>query len=186
EIPPHLRSKINIGSLVKIPFSHGLQLGFVVGFTNKKPVKKIKKIQVILEEKPQFSSVMFELCRWMSNYYLAPLSNCIKHIIKPGGAGAIIILVKLTQSKKRCFEKLSKKAFLQRKIVEIISNKGKPVKITRLQKLLSRKNLFNSFIGRSTSTLARVNLFATITSPNSAIDPAIIFNYLFFLLRFFI
>ncbi|MBU2598920.1 MAG: primosomal protein N' [Actinobacteria bacterium] len=146
EIPPHLRSKINIGSLVKIPFSHGLQLGFVVGFTNKKPVKKIKKIQVILEEKPQFSPVMFELCRWMSNYYLAPLSNCIKHIIKPGGAGAIITLVKLTQSKKRCFDKLSKKAFLQRKIVEIISNKGKPVKITRLQKLLSRKNLFNSVI----------------------------------------
>lgn len=146
EIPPHLRSEINIGSLVKIPFSHGLQLGFVVGFTNKKPVKKIKKIQAILEKKPQFSPVMFELCRWMSNYYLAPLSSCIKHIIKPGGASAIIILVKLTQSKKRCFEKLSKKAFLQRKIVEIISDKGKPVKITRLQKLLSRKNLFNSVI----------------------------------------
>jgi len=146
EIPPHLRSKINIGSLVKIPFSYGLQLGYVIGFTDRKPVKKIKKIQAILEEKPQFFPVMFELCRWMSNYYLAPLSNCIKHIVTPGGAGTIITLIKLIQSKKRCFEKLSKRAFLQRKIIEIISSKGKPVKITTIQKLLSRKNLFNFII----------------------------------------
>jgi len=143
-IPSNLKDKLRVGSLVKIPFSHSLRVGFVVGFTTKKPVKRLKKVRTILDEKPQFSLTMLKLCKWMSNYYLAPLSRCIKHIIPPGSIEATVTFVKLVKDKKNCLEKLSKNAFLQRKVIKILPENKDPVKIAKLQKLLFRKNIFNT------------------------------------------
>lgn len=146
EIPSYLKNKIKIGSLVKIPFSRSIQVGYVIGFTTEKPVKNIKKIQAILEEKPQFFQIMLELCKWMSDYYLAPLLRCVKHIIPPGGVSTVITYVKLIKDIKTCLEKLSKRAFLQRRIIETLSKNKDMVKISKLQRLLSNRNLSNTLL----------------------------------------
>ena len=82
-IPPQFLSQIKIGSLVQIPF-HGRKLeGIVVDFHKSQQgieKEKIKTIANILE-RSVIDETHLKLSKWMSEYYLAPLSLCLFEMV---------------------------------------------------------------------------------------------------------
>jgi len=49
--------------------------GIVVGLTDRAAVPETRDIEEIVDAEPVLSPVQIELARWISSYYLAPLSS---------------------------------------------------------------------------------------------------------------
>lgn len=70
-IPDEMRTKIQVGQAVSVPFGRqGGVNAFIVGFGDYLPEGiKAKKISKILDEKPLFSLEYLKLLEWVANYY---------------------------------------------------------------------------------------------------------------------
>ncbi len=76
EIPKSLNVKT--GQLVSIPFGKRNPQGIVIGFQNQiDPAIKTKPIASIILEQPILLPYQIDLLKWMTNYYLAPMANCL-------------------------------------------------------------------------------------------------------------
>ncbi|MCC7300704.1 MAG: primosomal protein N', partial [Verrucomicrobia bacterium] len=80
-IPEPLRSRIEIGSRVEVPFRSRMVTGFVVGFADKSAFDDLKPISNVLGEKSLVNETVMELARWMSFYYLAPFETCVRTLL---------------------------------------------------------------------------------------------------------
>ena len=82
-IDDELGKTLSIGSVVSIPFGNRNAFGFVLGFPVKSNVDllKLKSITEILVLKPLFDESMFQLLKWVSDYYCHPLGEVISTAI---------------------------------------------------------------------------------------------------------
>ncbi|HEX21117.1 MAG TPA: DEAD/DEAH box helicase, partial [Actinobacteria bacterium] len=83
-IPKKLKPYITIGSTIIVPFTNRRLIGYVikVNVVGRRP--RLKEIIDVLDEPPVISPKMMQLFYWMSDYYLSPLSECIKLALPPG------------------------------------------------------------------------------------------------------
>jgi primosomal protein N' (replication factor Y) len=84
EVPGDLAADVQVGSMVLVPFSDRLSLGYVVGLPARADVSRIKKISRVLDEPPLFDFDSQRLCRWIAGHYLCPLSQAFKLVMPPG------------------------------------------------------------------------------------------------------
>ena len=65
---------------VRVPFKNREVQGFVVGFRKDKPegLNEIRQVLEVLDPEPLIREDIFELCRWIADYYLAPLGEVLK------------------------------------------------------------------------------------------------------------
>lgn len=80
-IPRELEKEIKIGQIVEIPFGKRNPLGLVFKVHNQKPEVTTKPISKIILNNPLLLPYQIELVSWMSNYYLAPMVNCLEVMI---------------------------------------------------------------------------------------------------------
>jgi len=83
-VPPSLKDKAKIGSQILIPFGSRKDIGYIVGFTEKTDVKKIKDIIDVTSEYPLFSKESVDLAKWLSEYYLSFFINALRAVMPPG------------------------------------------------------------------------------------------------------
>jgi primosomal protein N' (replication factor Y) len=84
-IPRELRGLITPGQVVQVPFGRGAQLGVVMGLSETAPADvTVKPLGEPMTEGPALTPEQLELALWMSRYYLAPLSECVRLILPPG------------------------------------------------------------------------------------------------------
>ena len=83
-IPVELDERLDIGSLVLVPFGQGLSLGFVVGFPLGADTPRVKPIAQVLDEPPLFDFDTQRLCRWIASHYLSSLSQAFRLVLPPG------------------------------------------------------------------------------------------------------
>ncbi len=78
EIPKGL--DVKIGQLVEVPFGNRRPTGIVVSKDErlKTNAKNIRPISKILLNRPILLPYQIELLKWMANYYLAPMVNCLE------------------------------------------------------------------------------------------------------------
>ncbi|MCL6471603.1 MAG: primosomal protein N' [Firmicutes bacterium] len=95
-IPTKLASKIDLGSVVLVPFGRTKQVGYVVGFADTSEVSELAPIESVINERPVFDERMIELSRWIAGYYLSTLSEALKLAIPPGRGTKVIQLVRTT------------------------------------------------------------------------------------------
>src|SRR5690606_17401707 len=71
-VPDHMRSWIEIGSRVAVPFGPRLIQGFVVDLpeTPDIDISKLREIDHILDIQPPLTEELVRLARWMSERYL--------------------------------------------------------------------------------------------------------------------
>lgn len=69
KIPANLRSKLQPGMRVSVPFGHREVTGTMVGWVAKPDVAKLRPISRLLDEEPLLDSSMVELARWMADLY---------------------------------------------------------------------------------------------------------------------
>ncbi|HEX8253688.1 MAG TPA: primosomal protein N' [Thermoanaerobaculia bacterium] len=80
-IPASLRDAVRLGSRVEVPLGSKLTTGFVVSLLDAAPVEaaKMKPIRSVLDEdEPALIPEIIDLCRWASEYYLAPLGEMLR------------------------------------------------------------------------------------------------------------
>ncbi len=66
------------GSRVLVPFRRDERIGWVVGPGASEQRSGIKPVLDVLDERPTVSGEILELCRWMAEYYVAPLGIALR------------------------------------------------------------------------------------------------------------
>jgi primosomal protein N' (replication factor Y) len=82
EIP----NPVALPARVTVPFGAREVQGFVVGFREDKPddFPEIKPITEVLDPEPLIGPDVYELCRWIASYYMAPLGEVLRGALPPG------------------------------------------------------------------------------------------------------
>lgn len=145
-VPDGLAESCKIGSTVLVPFGRRVEAGYVVARAESLEVlpgtegldpTRVKPVRDVVAA-PAFSAPSAELAFWMSREYVAPLSECLRLLLPPGGAGKVVHRedgsyayepptvapvtvrwVSLTE-KGRSFEP-AERAVRQRKLIEALS-----------------------------------------------------------------
>ena len=74
-----------IGCRVKVRFRASEVEGFVVGFPDSGPEGiEIQAVREVLDRAPLLQPDVLDLCRWIADYYLAPLGEVLKSALPPG------------------------------------------------------------------------------------------------------
>jgi primosomal protein N' (replication factor Y) len=77
-IPGELRESAIVGARVVVPFGRKLATGLIVGLPEKSSVPGLKPIREILDATPLVPPELLRLCRWIAEYYFAPLGEVLK------------------------------------------------------------------------------------------------------------
>lgn len=81
EVPGTLYDRILFGSRVVVPFRKRSLIGVVTAVGAKQPQGpefQIKSVQEVLEGGSVLSSSLYDLCRWVSDYYFAPIGEVLR------------------------------------------------------------------------------------------------------------
>ena len=96
-VPAELAEACEVGSTVLVPFGRRVEAGYVVARsdslselvgTEGLDPSRVKALRDVVAE-PAFSPASAELAFWMSHEYVAPLSECLRLLLPPGGAGKV-------------------------------------------------------------------------------------------------
>jgi len=80
-----LEQPAEIGCRVKVKFRTTEVEGFVVGFPKSAPAGiEVQRVREVLDPAPLLQPDILDLCRWISDYYLAPLGEVLKSALPPG------------------------------------------------------------------------------------------------------
>ncbi|MGE0157866.1 MAG: primosomal protein N' [Gemmatimonadales bacterium] len=66
------------GTRVRVPFQRGERIGWVVGPATGGPVRGLKPVLSVLDAEPTVTPDILRLCRWMADYYAAPLGIALR------------------------------------------------------------------------------------------------------------
>ena len=66
------------GTRVLVPFRRKEHIGWVVGPGSAPEIKQIRPVLSILDDSPQLPEELLELCRWIAEYYVAPLGIALR------------------------------------------------------------------------------------------------------------
>lgn len=79
-IPDELRDAVRLGSRVEVPLGTKRTTGFVVALIDHvDDATKLKPIRAVLDDdEPALTPEIIELCRWASEYYIAPIGEMLR------------------------------------------------------------------------------------------------------------
>ena len=85
-IPSGMADKLQIGSVVLVPVKSRREIGYIVSIKDSTDIdpKKTKPISSIVDVPPLFDNGRIELARWMSSYYIQPLTSVLRLFLPPG------------------------------------------------------------------------------------------------------
>ena len=140
KVPTKLQTHIKIGSLVTAPFGKRARVeGIVIEIPSKVNFKG--KIEFIISVNKNFSiadSTMWNLIKWVSNYYFSPLGQVMKSVIPTGVINEPkfkkITYVKIKDFKNEKLNSIKSTAKQQIKIINYLKNKNEYVLLDDLKK----------------------------------------------------
>ena len=87
-VPTELTDAVRPGSVVLVPVKRRLVTGFALSLTDPESTSiapdRVRDIARILDTESPLSADVVELCRWMADYYLAPLGSALAAALPPG------------------------------------------------------------------------------------------------------
>src|SRR5581483_5349614 len=80
-----LKDKVEVGCRVVVPFRKRDVDGFVVGLRKDAPPNiEILEVSSVVDAVPLLRPDIFELCRWIADYYVSPFGEVLKAALPPG------------------------------------------------------------------------------------------------------
>ncbi len=129
------------GTRVLVPFRREERVGWVVGPGREVEGTRIRSILDVLEKRPSAPPEILALCRWMSDYYLAPLGMVLR--------GALPSV--LTDSSRDFVAATGKGGEggtpRERKLLEALVRAGGPVRVRTLRKSLGMGSIWPEIRG---------------------------------------
>ncbi|RQD74713.1 MAG: primosomal protein N' [Halanaerobium sp. MSAO_Bac5] len=134
-IPAELENKLEIGHLIKVPFSNRKVSAFVTEVDAEAEIapEKIKKVSGLIYDQPFFDQNLLNLFRWIAAYYHSYLIQVIKAALPPG------ITENKVSRKKLKYIKLKAEADEHQEILAKL-NKRAPKQYLIYSYLLANKN----------------------------------------------
>lgn len=83
-LPPPLGRYAHPGSRVLVPFGKREMIGIIDALKNSAGRTAVKSVLEILDEEPIFPDRLLHLCRWVADYYVAPLGLMLRAALPPG------------------------------------------------------------------------------------------------------
>lgn len=82
-VPPGLQEKIAVGSRIRAPFGRRWKTGYVAALKDKSsvPLKTIKPIGELLDEKPLLDERLLELSKWVHAHYLCSWGEALEAML---------------------------------------------------------------------------------------------------------
>ncbi|MDD5448272.1 MAG: primosomal protein N' [Actinomycetota bacterium] len=123
-VPQEFKEKLEVGSLVMVPFGNRLSLGYVVGFPDSPQVGNLKEIASVLDEPPIFGFDTLRLCQWIASRYISSLSQALHLIMPPGRTRKIKEIIALKAPAEEVIPAITPRDTFSLAIVEVISAAG--------------------------------------------------------------
>ncbi|MCH8056188.1 MAG: DEAD/DEAH box helicase family protein, partial [Deltaproteobacteria bacterium] len=82
-IPPLLQDGLKTGMRVLVPLGKRKVTGVVVDFLSETPLKQVREILALLDERPILDTSLLKLSQWVSQYYLSPVGEVMATILPP-------------------------------------------------------------------------------------------------------
>lgn len=141
-VPSELQPQAKLGARVLVPFGRKLLTGIIVGFPAASPAKQLKPIRDILDATPSISAEMLDLCRWIADYYLAPIGEVLKAAVPFGllGYGKRIVHL-ITQDSESVLAETKRSAPKQHRILQILREQDY-LPVSQLQKKTNVKSMY--------------------------------------------
>ena len=80
-----LTAAVETGCRVVVPFRKRAVDGFVVGLRKEPPRNvEVHAVTDVIDAAPLVRPEIFELCKWISDYYVAPLGEVLRSALPPG------------------------------------------------------------------------------------------------------
>lgn len=80
-IPEELRSSVEIGSRVKVPFGSRSVMGVVTELPETSPYTQLRSIQKVIGKQSPITPKVLDLARWIAGYYCCPVEIAIKSVL---------------------------------------------------------------------------------------------------------
>jgi len=84
QVPPHLMERVQVGSLVIVPFGERRVYGIVVAGSPSFQGRATRAIEAVLDERPVVTAAQIELARIISTETLSPLNSVLFAMLPPG------------------------------------------------------------------------------------------------------
>jgi primosomal protein N' (replication factor Y) len=133
-LPDELEGRLDVGSLIIVPFGSRRLYGVVVGLSDASPVSETRPVESLADDEPVLTSTQVALARWMSRQYLAPLWQCLALMLPPGVTGRADVQVELARE----VEEGDAKTEAQEQLITVLGAKG-ALHGGQLNRLLPRK-----------------------------------------------
>src|SRR5262245_61244771 len=75
---------VSVGCRVSVSFRKREVDGFVVGLRSDAPGMEVLPITQVVDSSPLLRAEIFELCLWISKYYVSPIGEVLKAALPPG------------------------------------------------------------------------------------------------------
>ncbi len=131
-IPDDLRSQLEVGSLVVVPFGPRRLYGLVVALGDESPVPETRPVGSLVDPQPVLTQEQIALARWIAHEYLAPLHECLELMLPPGLVGHADVRVSLQHD--RLEEAANTEA--QARLLAVLQRRG-PLRGAQLDRALS-------------------------------------------------
>nr|HAT8713763.1 primosomal protein N' [Legionella jordanis] len=124
-IAPH--QSACVGARVMVPFRKQTKLGLIIGKQQSSSIHELKLIQTVLDNEPVMPESMLNLCRWVAQYYQAPLSEilplALPKVYRQGKAIQIAknIYYQLTMPSSEAHKLLTSRAHKQHAIIDFLA-----------------------------------------------------------------
>ena len=84
-VPVDLRDRVRPGVRVRVPFGPAREIGLVsaVGAGERAPAK-LRPLLEVLDAEPLLGPALLDLCRWIADYYAAPIGFVHRAALPPG------------------------------------------------------------------------------------------------------
>lgn len=83
-VPERLKSQVEVGSIVFVPFGRQKTAGIVVGFVPEPEVKDIKDIISLISPCRLLNKDLIDLAFWVADYYLCPKISALQAMLPAG------------------------------------------------------------------------------------------------------
>jgi primosomal protein N' (replication factor Y) len=128
------------GTRVRVPFQRGERIGWVVGPGADEPVRGLKSVLSVLDTVPTVTPDLLRLCRWMADYYAAPLGIALRSAVPAVLADASTDYVELNVEVAGAAP--TDGSPRERRILEALAAREGPKRVSTLQNALGSSSIW--------------------------------------------
>ena len=164
QVPGDMQGEVEIGSLVLVPFTNRLTLGYVVGFPSHPHVSTVKDIYRVLDEPPLFDFDGQRLYRWIASHYMCSLSQAFRLAMPPGRSRKVRQFLSLEVSPEDALRRAGGQKAL-RDVIEVLAASGGEIEIAAVKKHLGGSGVPSAV--RSGEAAEIINRRFVLTRPSA-------------------